>query len=68
MRQHLSSPASPIPALLISDQVYRWLLAAYPAEFRQRFGPEMAQVFRACCRASYDASGVRGVLRLWLPV
>jgi hypothetical protein len=27
----------------------------------------MAQVFRTCCRASYNASGARGVLRLWLP-
>ena len=52
--------------VIISDRVYRGLLAAYPAEFRQRYGPEMAQVFRTSCRASYDSSGVMGVLRLWL--
>jgi hypothetical protein len=47
--------------------VYRTLLAAYPADFRRRYGPEMAQVFRTCCHASYCASGSRGVVRLWLP-
>jgi hypothetical protein len=52
--------------LVLSDRTYRVLLAAYPAEFRQRYGHEMAQVFRTCCRVSYDASGVRGVLRVWL--
>jgi len=26
----------------------------------------MAQVFRTCCRASYNSSGATGVLRLWL--
>ncbi len=52
--------------LTISDRAYHILLAAYPAEFRRRYGPEMAQVFRTCCRASYVSSGVRGVLRLWL--
>jgi hypothetical protein len=54
-------------ALAISDRAYRILLAAYPAEFRRRYGPEMAQVFRTCCHASYDSSRVSGVLRLWLP-
>jgi hypothetical protein len=47
--------------------MYRILLVAYPAEFRQRYGAEMAQVFRTCCRVSYNSSGARGVLRLWLP-
>jgi hypothetical protein len=53
--------------VIVSDRVYRGLLAAYPPEFRQRYAPEMAQVFRTCCRSSYDSSGVSGVLRLWLP-
>jgi hypothetical protein len=61
------SPASRSHALALSDRVYRKLLVAYPAEFRRRYGPEMAQVFRTSCRASYHASGARGVLRLWLP-
>jgi hypothetical protein len=67
MRHHLPTPASRRRALILSDRVYRLLLAAYPAKFRQRYGPEMAQVFRTCCRASYNASGTVGVMRLWLP-
>ncbi len=60
-------PATCSRLLTISDRADRVLLAAYPPEFRQRFGQEMAQVFRACCRASYASSGVRGVMGLWLP-
>ena len=67
MKNDLASPASRARTLILSDRVYRGLLAAYPLEFRRRYGPEMAQVFRACCRASYHASGTRGVARLWLP-
>jgi hypothetical protein len=67
MRHHPLIPATRSRALILSGRVYGWLLAAYPAEFRQRYGPEMAQVFRTCCRASYAASGAGGVLRLWLP-
>jgi hypothetical protein len=59
--------ASHSHALSISDRVYRGLLAAYPAEFRRRYGPEMAQVFRSSCRASYRTCGAGGVARLWLP-
>jgi Flp pilus assembly protein TadB len=55
------------PVLNLSDRVYRGLLAAYPASFRQRYGPEMAQVFRTCCRSTYLVSGKAGLLRLWLP-
>jgi hypothetical protein len=61
----MPAPAARTHVLVISDRVYRLLLAAYPAEFRQRYGPEMVQVFRTCCRASYSGSGGVGVLRLW---
>jgi hypothetical protein len=63
----MPAPASRTQVLVISERVYRGLLAAYPAEFRQRYGAEMAQVFRTCCRASFDSWGVSGVLDLWLP-
>lgn len=53
--------------LILTDQAYRVLLAAYPDEFRQRFGAEMVQVFRTCCRAAYRDHGSLGVRRLWLP-
>jgi hypothetical protein len=62
-----TAPATGCHTLVISDRVYRSLLAAYPLEFRRRYGPEMAQVFRTCCHVSYRASGTRGVVRLWLP-
>jgi hypothetical protein len=62
------SPASRSHALVLSDRVYRKLLAAYPVEFRRRYGAEMAQVFRTSCRLTYHASGAGGVARLWLPI
>jgi len=61
------SPSSRSYALVISDHAYRFLLRAYPAEFQQRYRSEMVQVFRTCCRVSYNYSGVSGVLLLWLP-
>lgn len=49
--------------LSISDRLYRLLLVGYPASFRRRYGPEMAQVFRDCVR---DASQNGGLLGLWI--
>jgi hypothetical protein len=45
-----------------SDRLYCALLLAYPRSFRQRFGPEMAQVFRDCVR---DAHQKGNLLELW---
>ena len=42
----------------ISSRLYAWLLLAYPAEFRRRFGSEMLQVFRDCYRAESRAGSV----------
>ena len=59
-------PVRPRPrSLAVSERVYRRLLAAYPLEFRLRYGREMAQVFRTTCRQAYRASGAAGVARLW---
>jgi hypothetical protein len=44
-----------------SERCYRALLSLYPAEFRVRFGWEMEQIFRDCCRD--EAAGLAG---LWL--
>jgi hypothetical protein len=59
-----------MPSLLLafSDRLYRALLQAFPAAFRERFAAEMAQVYRSLCREAYAQSGTGGVLRLWLPV
>jgi hypothetical protein len=51
----------------VSERLYRRLLGAYPAAFRHQYGAQMTQVFRDCCRAAYQRSGARGVLRLWIP-
>ncbi|MBN1814351.1 MAG: hypothetical protein JXA14_21100 [Anaerolineae bacterium] len=49
--------------LIASDRAYRLLLVGYPASFRRRYGPEMAQVFRDCVR---DARQHGGLLGLWV--
>jgi hypothetical protein len=41
------------------------LLIAYPAAFRRAYGPEMAQVFRDCCRDATRRAGVPGLVALW---
>lgn len=46
-----------------SDRLYRLLLVAYPAAFRRRYGPEMAQVFRDC---AHDACQHGDLLGLWV--
>jgi hypothetical protein len=56
-------PAVPV-ALALSARAYDWLLRAYPASFRSRFGGEMALVFSDCCRAEWQCSGPLGVSRL----
>jgi hypothetical protein len=41
--------------------VYRWLLCAYPHDFRQKYGPAMLQVFHDLCRRG----GKFGLARVW---
>lgn len=47
----------------ISYRIYGLLLFAYPQEFRRRFGNEMLQVFRDCCR---DEARRRTLAGFWL--
>jgi hypothetical protein len=49
-----------------SVKVYQWLLNAYPSEFRDNYGLQMAQVFRDCCLRVVRQEGRKGVLKLWL--
>ena len=51
----------------VSDRIYRALLAAYPSQFRDEYGPHMAQAFRDCCRDAHHQHGTRGVIGLWPP-
>ena len=57
---------SPKRSATVSDRLYRLLLMVYPVEFRQSYGPKMAQVFRDCCRAAHRQHGTMGVLHLWI--
>jgi hypothetical protein len=41
-------------------RVYRMLLYAYPADFRRRYGGEMAQVFGDCWRVWIIGAGPQG--------
>jgi len=61
------SPAPPSDGAEIERQVrvYRSLFRLYPQGFRRRFGPEMAQVFRARLREA-RVGGATRVAMLWL--
>jgi len=52
--------------LSFSDNLYRRFLRAYPAEYRQGFSEDMAQVFRDLCREIYEREGLLWFLELWL--
>lgn len=49
-----------------SVKVYRALLVAYPATFRQEYGLAMSQVFRDRCLQAFRQGGTHGILRLWV--
>ena len=51
-----------LPTVEANCQIYRFLLFAYPREFRHEFGGEMAQVFADLAR---DRRGVSGAIFLW---
>ena len=53
---------------LAAQRFYGLLLLAYPAEFRQEYGPMMAQVFRDCYCAEKRRGQTVGILRLWLRI
>lgn len=53
------------PVIVFSVKVYQVLLAAYPAKFRQEYGPHISQVFRDCCLRAFRQNGTIGVLNLW---
>ena len=56
----------PSPGILVlSDWLYRRLLAAYPASHRREYGPLLSQLWRDQCRDAYRREGPLGVVRLW---
>lgn len=73
MGRNLSSSSLTSRSLSLSTRIYKLLLVAYPAEFRQEYGAQMAQVFRDRCREgqrrrSHDGRGGSnsGLARVWL--
>lgn len=54
-----------ISSVTLSVRVYRLLLAAYPSEFRQEYGPHMLQFFRDCSLRAYHQRGSSGMFWLW---
>jgi hypothetical protein len=53
-------------ALRISGLAYNCLLTAYPREFRQRFGEEMAELFAKQMCAECTRHKLGGLIRVWL--
>lgn len=53
-------------AVNLSVRFYRLLVMAYPSNFRREYGKDMLQVFRDCCRRSYQAGGSLTLLALWM--
>ena len=49
----------------LSAKVYRVLLRAYPAAFREEYGAHMLQVFQDYSVRTYEQSGIQGILTLW---
>jgi hypothetical protein len=48
------------------ERVYRSLLRAYPREFRDEYGDEMARDFRDLCRDARDDESGQGLAMLWV--
>ena len=64
-----AAPQATSRTIRASTWLYSQLLVAYPQPFRRRFGPQMTQVFRDCCREATASGGIPGMLRLlrfWL--
>jgi LPXTG-motif cell wall-anchored protein len=61
----MSVKPSNISQVMFSVRMYQLLLHAYPAKFRQEYGPHMAQVFQDCCLRTINEGGTNGIARLW---
>lgn len=54
-----------ISLVSLSVKVYRLFLVAYPAKFKQEYGPHMLQVFGDYCTHVFHQNGSKGMIRLW---
>jgi hypothetical protein len=53
------------PLIALAERLYRLLLVFYPAQYRQKYGLLMVQVFRDMSRTSYHRRGVVGLALWW---
>lgn len=51
--------------VVLSVDVHRLLMAAYPSKFRSEYGPLMSQVYRDECLTTHREGGLAGMLGLW---
>lgn len=51
-----------------SAHIYRFLMYAYPVEFRRRFGTHVEQAFRDMMRDAFHSRGYWGLALLWFHV
>lgn len=49
-----------------SERVYRAMLKAYPREFREQYGPQMAQTFGDLFREASETGGFLVLVGLWM--
>lgn len=52
-------------SIRFSRAMYEWLLAAYPADFRTRFGGEMVSIFGDQIDDAWRTERGQGVVRVW---
>lgn len=49
-----------------SQRVFARLLVLYPRQYRQEYGPHMAQLFKDCSREAVSQNGSAALLALWI--
>jgi len=60
------SPSNDLHILSRSQRIFTRLLALYPYEYRQEYGPQMAQLFKDCSREAVGQNGGTALLSLWI--
>jgi hypothetical protein len=51
-----------------STRLYRFLLKAYPVEFREAFGDEMTLIFREMAAEAWHRHGLSGLIFIWFRI
>jgi len=59
------APSNDAQLLEISQRVFTRMLVLYSREYRQEYGPQMAQLFKDCSRGAVGHGGAAALLTLW---